>query len=145
MMYSNVETDEVRFQLSDYKYQLKNKKLILIVIIFSLIIAFFIGFLIGNSRHYKYKEPLNSYYAALIKDDTHNIELRDFLLNEIKSENIEANLKYLTSLPHTAGTEYGEKLAQYVYKEWSAQGLDYVKMLDYDVLLDYPDENKFNK
>ena len=44
-----------------------------------------------------------------------------------------------------AGTPGGKVSAEYVYNEWKKQELDVVKIFDYDVLLDYPDEVKFNK
>ena len=44
-----------------------------------------------------------------------------------------------------AGTPDGKASADYIYNEWKKQELDVVKMLDYDVLLEYPDEIKFNK
>lgn len=44
-----------------------------------------------------------------------------------------------------AGTE-GSKLAiDYVYNEWKQQGLDSIEMNAYDVYLDFPDDNKFNR
>jgi hypothetical protein len=44
-----------------------------------------------------------------------------------------------------AGTPGGKLSADYVYKEWKAQGLDSVQMIDYDVYLSFPDDHKFNK
>lgn len=40
----------------------------------------------------------------------------------------------------------GDKLsADYVYEKWKEQKLDVVEMIDYDVYLSFPDEEKFNK
>jgi len=39
----------------------------------------------------------------------------------------------------------GKLSADYVYDEWKAQGLDSVQMIDYDVLLSFPDEKNSNK
>ena len=74
------------------RLQLNNNKLILLILLFSLLISFFIGLLIGNSRSTKYKEPLNTYYATLIQDDL-NDPAKEHILNEIKAENIESYLK----------------------------------------------------
>jgi hypothetical protein len=51
----------------------------------------------------------------------------------------------MTSIPHLGGTEGDQISAQYVYNKFSEQKLDYFKMIDYDVLLDYPDPDKPNK
>jgi hypothetical protein len=79
------------------RLNLRKNKLVLLSILLSLLLSFLIGFLIGSSRETNSKEPLNSYYARLIKDDLDNNEIRDFLQNEIKSENIENSLRYLLS------------------------------------------------
>ncbi len=47
-------------------------------------------------------------------------------------------------MPHLAGTPGGIQSADYVKKEWIKQGLDSVQMSSYNVLLDFPDELKFN-
>lgn len=44
-----------------------------------------------------------------------------------------------------AGTTGDLESANYVYNNWIAQKLDYVKMLDYDVLLAYPDPDRANR
>ncbi len=72
---------------------LNKNKLLIITLLLSLLASFLIGILVGSSRVTNNKEPLNSYYAQLIKDEATNAEIRDFLQNEIKSENIEANLR----------------------------------------------------
>jgi hypothetical protein len=52
----------------------------------------------------------------------------------------------MTSCAHLAGTADDYKSALYIYNKWSIeQKLDYVKIIDYDVLLSYPDANQPNK
>jgi hypothetical protein len=51
----------------------------------------------------------------------------------------------MTSGAHLAGTADDYKSALYIYNKWSEQKLDYVKIIDYDVLLSYPDANQPNK
>jgi hypothetical protein len=61
--------------------------------------------------------------------------------------NLENSLYFirdLTSGAHLAGEESGKKSADYVFNEWIEQNLDRVKLIDYDVYLDYPDPNRFN-
>ncbi len=47
-------------------------------------------------------------------------------------------------MPHLAGTDGDKITADYVLKEWLQQGLDVVTPTSYNVLLDYPDEVRFN-
>ncbi len=51
----------------------------------------------------------------------------------------------MTSIPHLAGTPGDKITADYLKLEWEAQNMDSVQMIDYDVLLDFPDDVKFNK
>lgn len=44
-----------------------------------------------------------------------------------------------------AGTNEGKLSAEYVYSYWKSIGLDNVDIIDYDVLLDFPDDNLYNK
>lgn len=44
-----------------------------------------------------------------------------------------------------AGTPGDKLTADYVKNEWESQDMDSVQMIDYDVLLDFPDDIKFNK
>jgi hypothetical protein len=44
-----------------------------------------------------------------------------------------------------AGTPGGKKSADYIHEQWKLQGLDEVQMIDYDVLLDFPNEQTPNK
>lgn len=53
-------------------------------------------------------------------------------------------LRYLTDIPHLAGTDGDKLTADYVAKEWMQQGFDVVTPTSYKVLLDYPDENQYN-
>ena len=53
--------------------------------------------------------------------------------------------RYFTSIPHLAGTPGDKITGDYVRDQWVAQGLDSVYLNDYDVLLDFADDSKFNK
>lgn len=57
---------------------------------------------------------------------------------------IKSNNRYLTSIPHLAGTEGDLISAQYIENEWKKQGLDTVQTASYDVYLDYPDDKNYN-
>ena len=52
----------------------------------------------------------------------------------------------MTSIPHMAGTPGDKQSADFVFNKWKNEyNLDIVQMTDYDVLLDFPDDIKFNK
>ena len=51
----------------------------------------------------------------------------------------------MTKEPHQAGTVYDKISADYVRNSFESSGLDVVELFDYHVLLDYPDDDKFNK
>ncbi len=44
-----------------------------------------------------------------------------------------------------AGTPGDKISADYVRNQWLLQGLDHAELIDYDVLLDFPDDIKYNK
>lgn len=51
----------------------------------------------------------------------------------------------MTSDPHQAGTPFDLASAQFVKNSFDSYGLDGSQLFDYNVLLDYPNENEFNK
>ncbi|XP_035681872.1 putative N-acetylated-alpha-linked acidic dipeptidase [Branchiostoma floridae] len=62
---------------------------------------------------------------------------------EILPENIEENLRRLTSVPHIAGREMDLGQAEDLRDRWLQYGLDSARLTPYDILLSYPssDEN----
>lgn len=44
-----------------------------------------------------------------------------------------------------AGTPGGKQTADYIFNKWKSQGLDEVQTIDYDVLLDFPNDLNPNK
>ncbi len=46
----------------------------------------------------------------------------------------------MTKNVHLAGAEGDLTSANYIYNTWKSQKLDHVQIIDYDVLLSYPDE-----
>lgn len=53
------------------------------------------------------------------------------------------NFRILSSKPRLAGTAADEEMALYVYNEWKLMGMQ-TKMINYTVLLSYPDEHNPN-
>ena len=106
-----------------------------------LLVLFIFSFLLGRSS--VSKQTSNFDYERTFKES--NDKVYEKFVQKIEVKNMQNHLKYLTSIPHMAGTP-GDKLsADYVYNEWKAQGLDSVQMIDYDVYLSFPDDHKFNK
>ena len=52
--------------------------------------------------------------------------------------------RHLTANPHIAGSEENHMLAQYVYNEWSGFKFDNVQLMNYSVLLSYPNTSNPN-
>lgn len=55
------------------------------------------------------------------------------------AERLDRYLKYFTSVPHVASSPRNNELAQYVFDEWKAFGLEDVRKAEYDVLLSFPE------
>jgi N-acetylated-alpha-linked acidic dipeptidase len=55
-------------------------------------------------------------------------------------ENLEKLHKWLTAEPHPAGSERNNQLAREMAEMWRQQGMDEVKVQEYDVLVSYPRE-----
>jgi hypothetical protein len=105
----------------------------LILIAFSFAIGFLSGF---------YTNP-----NLRIKNE--NIKYDKFgqrsLCDLIDVNKIKENFRILTRSPHLAGTIQDKQTAEYVRNKLLSFGLDSVEIVDYDVLLDYPDADNFNK
>ncbi|XP_076052374.1 putative N-acetylated-alpha-linked acidic dipeptidase [Oratosquilla oratoria] len=67
------------------------------------------------------------------------------ILYEMKAENIEKYLRYLTSQGHMAGTKQDLEQAEFLRKLWIEQGLDQAFLQPYNVQLSHPDPERPNK
>ncbi|XP_045115125.1 putative N-acetylated-alpha-linked acidic dipeptidase isoform X2 [Portunus trituberculatus] len=67
------------------------------------------------------------------------------MVQEMKAENIETYLRYLTSQGHMAGTKQDLEQAEYLKKMWEEQGLDQAFLQPYNVELSHPDLARPNK
>ena len=50
----------------------------------------------------------------------------------------------LTELPHIAGSDRNRDLAMDIYREWKTFGFDSVEIINYTVLLSYPNKEDSN-
>jgi N-acetylated-alpha-linked acidic dipeptidase len=119
------------YELNKINFYLK----IIILILISLIVGYLIGYV---SSHEKINNKLN-YYNSLIEESNDNY--LNEIVKQVDSNRIREHLKELTSYSHIAGKLGDRRSADYVYNEWKKQGLDYVKLIDYDVLLSYPNNS----
>nr|XP_039258723.1 putative N-acetylated-alpha-linked acidic dipeptidase [Styela clava] len=71
-------------------------------------------------------------------------EASKMIMDGIRAENIEQNLKTLTENPHIAGRDIDEvDLVNFITKRWKDSGLT-VEVHPYNVLLSYPNQNSSN-
>nr|XP_039266344.1 putative N-acetylated-alpha-linked acidic dipeptidase [Styela clava] len=79
-----------------------------------------------------------------IPEPKENPDASQMIMNEIKAENLEKYLRYVTEYPHIAGRDVAEEyLVNYIADQWKESGLD-VEIHPYEVLLSYPDDNDPN-
>lgn len=60
----------------------------------------------------------------------------------LNGEPINCSFRNLTRKPNLAGTAAGKEVADYVYDQFVANGLDEVEYASYTVLLSYPDKER---
>ncbi|XP_019142307.2 N-acetylated-alpha-linked acidic dipeptidase 2-like isoform X2 [Corvus cornix cornix] len=97
--------------------------------------CFLLGFLTGWFTKLTEKNPNSS-------DVRQNVKQK--LVAEMKAENIRKFLRSFTKLPHLAGTEENLLLAKKIQGQWKEFGLDSAELVNYDVLLSYPNEKQPN-
>nr|XP_054759641.1 N-acetylated-alpha-linked acidic dipeptidase 2-like [Lytechinus pictus] len=76
---------------------------------------------------------------------TENETISELMIAECSAENIEENVRQLSSRPHLAGTPAEKENAEMLVNLWTEYGFDSVRLLSYDVLLAYPDPENPNK
>ncbi len=119
---------------------LSNNKMIVLSLALG-ITSFVVGLLIGFMSKSGPNPTIIS--SSVLKDyETNNKVLTDLTIDV---ENVKRHLKYLSSVPHLAGTVGDLVTAKYVYQQFESQGLDSVGMNDYDVYLDFSHRLKYNK
>ncbi|XP_072035651.1 putative N-acetylated-alpha-linked acidic dipeptidase [Amphiura filiformis] len=83
--------------------------------------------------------------GVAVAPSSENAEIReeiggiaDRLHDQISNENIRDNLRYLTRVPHIAGTPADRDGAEYLRDKWLEYGVDKADLKPYKVLLQYP-------
>jgi len=67
------------------------------------------------------------------------LEIEDELAAQLDAVNTERHFRFLTEEPHVAGSERNRHLAEYTAEWFRRYGLEDVQILEYEVLLPYPD------
>ena len=121
------------------------KTSLIVIFIVTAVLSLGVGLLIGflSSKPKTKENPINEYYAKLIQNE--DVGFREKLSNEIKADNIKNHLKIMTNSSHMGGTPGDKSSAEYLYKTWNDDNMDYVKLIDYEVFLSYPNKDKPNR
>ena len=64
---------------------------------------------------------------------------KDYIDRTISSEKIDKHLRFFTAEPHVASTPRNNELAKFILEEWKSNGLEDVRLTEYDVLLSFPE------
>eukprot|EP00731_Ephydatia_muelleri_P003672 Em0001g3672a len=83
-------------------------------------------------------------WGANVTNGGVSVPVVSWLDNQLLPANIRNNLQNLTSLPHIAGSPQNKMLAQGIYTQWLAYGFDDVQLVNYSVLLSYPNTSNPN-
>ena len=83
-------------------------------------------------------------WGANVTDGVVSVPVVSWLDNQLLLTNIGNNLLNLTSLPHIAGSPQNKILALGIYSRWLAYGFDDVQLVNYSVLLSYPNTSNPN-
>ncbi|CAK5103436.1 unnamed protein product [Meloidogyne enterolobii] len=73
------------------------------------------------------------------------IDIRKLLFSSFDSNKMTDTLRMVTQQPHQAGTEENRRVGQKLAELWKQNGLEKVRLMEYDVLLSYPNWTNPNK
>ncbi|CAM2718148.1 unnamed protein product [Rotaria socialis] len=119
-------------------------KFVLTSIVATIVAVVFVGIGILIGHFAITKEVTNTPWKySYVPRQTSQQNYQTFI-RSIQAENIEANLKDLTSRPHIAGLPEDLESAQVIEERWKRDGLQVTKPR-YNVLLSYPDDNRPNR
>ena len=111
-------------------------------------ITFVVGFLVGKAAFHgaASTSTLGSQasWGANVVDGGTSVPVLSWIDDQLLTTNIRNNLQSLTVLPHIAGSPQNMKLAQDIYTQWLNYGFDDVQLVNYSVLLSYPNTSNPN-
>lgn len=108
------------------------------------LIGALVGLLVGYFAHSEHSECVPTLAVALHSVQDANPYVRRKISQLVSNKQIEKYVKEYSLEPHSAGSSTDRYLAIHIKNEWQNRGLDSVEIVDYDVLLSYPDQEKPN-
>ena len=113
-------------------------------------VTFSVGLLIGksafstrSSNGSQVQGSITAWGANVTIGGT-SVPVLSWIDDQLLTSNIRNNLQELTVLPHIAGSPQNMKLAQDLYTQWVNYGFDDVQLVNYSVLLSYPNTSNPN-
>ncbi|KFM79964.1 N-acetylated-alpha-linked acidic dipeptidase 2, partial [Stegodyphus mimosarum] len=103
-----------------------------------------LGLIVGYFAHSEHSECVPSLAVALHSVQEANPYVRKKISQMISNEEIENFIKTYSLEPHVAGSSTDRHFAKNVKNEWLKHGIDTAEIMEYDVLLSYPDKEKSN-
>ena len=141
------EEDKPLLELKSVGIHAAIKKIYVLYAILAVItassVAFSIGLLVGKSVFTSTSSSQASWGASVVDGGT-SVPVLSWIDDQLLTTNIRNNLQSLTVLPHIAGSPQNMKLAQDIYTQWVNYGFDDVQLVNYSVLLSYPNTSNPN-
>eukprot|EP00731_Ephydatia_muelleri_P016309 Em0009g733a len=141
------EEDKPLLELKSVGIHAAIKKIYVLYAILAVItassVAFSIGLLVGKSVFTSTSSSQASWGASVVDGGT-SVPVLSWIDDQLLTTNIRNNLQNLTVLPHIAGSPQNMKLAQDIYTQWVNYGFDDVQLVNYSVLLSYPNTSNPN-
>ncbi|ESN94716.1 hypothetical protein HELRODRAFT_185132 [Helobdella robusta] len=111
----------------------------IVALILSAAILLVLGFVIGY-----FTKTAVTHHTSSESVGISEVDVADYLMKEISSENIDKHLKKLTSRPHLSGTPGIHDTVEYIHNFWKQIHLDKTKLISYEVLLSHPSPDNPN-
>lgn len=107
-------------------------------------VMFAAGLLIGRAVFGGASAAVQAAWGANVTDGGTSVPVLSWIDDKLLTSNIRNNLQELTVLPHIAGSPQNMKLALDLYTQWVNYGFDDVQLVNYSVLLSYPNTSNPN-
>ncbi|XP_068726976.1 glutamate carboxypeptidase 2-like [Montipora capricornis] len=125
-----------------YKRRRRRRRIHMIVGIVTLIVVFFIGFLIGFLALKSKSEPTK----PVVPDKKLSFQERQEQIKKhhmdfttaVSEDELKSTLRYLSKEPHIAASPRQKKLANELERRWKEYGFDHVEQPEYKALLSFP-------
>uniref|UniRef100_A0A1I8C1W8 Peptidase_M28 domain-containing protein n=1 Tax=Meloidogyne hapla TaxID=6305 RepID=A0A1I8C1W8_MELHA len=117
------------------KISVLHKCLLIMAVCFGALMV--VAMVADNKEHI---ELVKVYNGGFTEDD-----IRKLLFSSFDSSKMASTLRMVTQEPHQAGTDENRRVGQKLAELWKQNGLEKVRLMEYDVLLSYPNWTNPNK